>query len=161
MSKFSFIALALASGLSLAGATSASAATGICAPIGGVAIPNFFAEGEGNPVIISATLIGSVQNAAGKITGQRETATGLEMDMEHYFGRSDGGAFQTKDLGILTSVPGKPGRFMIEITYDIQEGTGRGTMVDANGSFKSYGLVDLRDPDNMQGLVRYSGEVCN
>ena len=43
MSKFSFIALALASGLSLAGATSASAATGICAPIGGVAIPNFFA----------------------------------------------------------------------------------------------------------------------
>ena len=83
------------------------------------------------------------------------------MDMEHYFGRSDGGAFQTKDLGILTSVPGKPGRFMIEITYDIQEGTGRGTMVDANGSFKSYGLVDLRDPDNMQGLVRYSGEVCN
>jgi hypothetical protein len=160
MLKFSLVALALASGVSLAGTASASAGTGVCSPIGGVAIPNFFAEGDGNPIIISATLTGSVQNAAGKITGQRETATGLEMDMEHYFGRADGGAFQTKDLGILTSVPGKPGRFMIEINYDIQEGTGRGTMEDANGSFKSYGLVDLRDPDNMQGLVRYSGEVC-
>lgn len=160
MSKLSLVALALASVISLAGATNASAGTGICSPIGGVAIPNFFGEGEGNPIIISAALTGSVQNAAGKITGQRETATGLEMDMEHYFGRTDGGAFQTKDLGVLTSVSGKPGRFMIEITYDIQEGTGRGTMEGANGSFNSYGLVDLRDPTNMEGLVRYSGEVC-
>lgn len=160
MLKFSLVALALASSVSLAGTTSASAGTGVCAPIGGVAIPNFFAEGEGNPIIISATMTGSVQNAAGKITGQRETATGLEMDMEHYFGRADGGAFQTKDLGILTSVPGKPGRFMIEITYDIQEGAGRGTMTGANGTFNSYGLVDLRDGNNLEGLVRYSGEVC-
>lgn len=160
MTKLSLVALALASGLSLSGATSASAGTGVCSPIGGVAIPNFFAEGEGNPIIISATLIGSVQNAAGKITSQRETATGLEMDMEHYFGRADGGAFQTKDLGILTAVPGKPGRYMLEISYDIQEGTGRGTLEGANGSFNSYGLVDLRDPSNLEGLVRYSGEIC-
>lgn len=160
MIRLSLVALALASSISLSGTTSASAASGSCSPIGGVAIPNFFAEGEGNPIIISATLTGSVQNAAGKITAQRETATGLEMDMEHYFGGSDGGAFQTKDLGILTAVPGKPGRFMIEITYDIQEGSARGTMIGANGSFNSYGLVDLRDTNNMQGLVRYSGEVC-
>jgi hypothetical protein len=160
MIRLSLIALALASGISLSGPTSASSAPAVCLPIGGVAIARFFAEGEGNPVIISAALMGSVQNAAGKITAQRETATGLEMEMEHYFGRNDGGAFQTKDLGILTAVPGKPGRFMIEITYDIQDGTARGTLEGANGSFKSYGLVDLRDPDNMQGLVRYSGEIC-
>ncbi|MFT5865947.1 MAG: hypothetical protein ACI9PY_003701 [Ascidiaceihabitans sp.] len=160
MFKVSLVALALASGLSFSGASSASAAPAVCAPIGGVAIPNFFAEGEGNPIIISAALTGTVQNAAGKITAQRETATGLEMDMEHYFGRDDGGAFQTKDLGILTSVPGRPGRFMLEITYDIQDGTGRGTMEGAHGTFNSYGLVDLRDPNNMQGLVRYTGEVC-
>lgn len=160
MIRLSLIALALASGMSLAGTTSASAAPAVCFPIGGVAIPNFFAEGEGNPIIISAALVGSVQNAAGKITAQRETATGLEMDMEHYFGRDDGGAFQTNDLGVLTAVPGKPGRFMLEITYDIQEGTGRGTMEGAHGTFNSYGLVDLRDANNMQGLVRYSGEVC-
>jgi len=43
------------------------------------------------------------------------------MDMEHYFGVDDGGAFQTKNLGILTSVPGKPGRYMIEINYQIQK----------------------------------------
>jgi hypothetical protein len=160
MIRFSLVALAFVSGLSLSGVSSASAAPAVCAPIGGVAIPNFFAEGEGNPIIISAALTGTVQNAAGKITAQRETATGLEMDMEHYFGRDDGGAFQTKDLGILTAVPGKPGRFMIEITYDIQDGTARGTMQGAHGTFTSYGLVDLRDPNNMQGLVRYTGEVC-
>jgi hypothetical protein len=160
MFKVSLVALALASGLSFSGASSASAAPAVCAPIGGGAIPNFFAAGEGPPIIISAALTGTVQNAAGKITAQRETATGLEMDMEHYFGRDDGGAFQTKDLGILTSVPGRPGRFMLEITYDIQDGTGRGTMEGAHGTFNSYGLVDLRDPNNMQGLVRYTGEVC-
>lgn len=160
MIKLSLVALVLGSGISLSGASSASAAAAVCAPIGGVAIANFFAEGEGNPIVISAALTGTVQTAAGKITAQRETATGLEMDMEHYFGRDDGGAFQTKDLGILTAVPGKPGRFMIEITYDIQDGTGRGTMEGAHGTFNSYGLVDLRDPNTMQGLVRYSGEVC-
>ena len=131
-----------------------------CISIGGVAIPNFFAEGEGQPMIISAALTGSVQNAAGKITAQRETATGLEMDMEHYFGRNDGGAFQTKDLGILTAVPGKPGRYMLEITYHIQENITRGTLKGYKGRFNSYGLVDLRDPDNLVGLVRYVGSIC-
>lgn len=153
-------------GFILAAATAVSHTPGVqaaganCEAIGGVAIPNFFTEGEGQPVIISASLTGSVQTTAGKITAQRETATGLEMDMTHYFGRDDGGAFQTKDLGILTAVPGKPGRYMIEITYHIQEDVTRGTLKGVKGSFKSYGLVDLRNPDNMVGLVRYNGEIC-
>jgi len=131
-----------------------------CMPIGGVAIPNFFGEGEGKPIIISSPLTGSVHNAAGKITAQRKTATGLEMDMEHYFGRDDGGAFQTKDLAILTTVEGKPGRYMIEITYHIQNDVTRGTLKGYKGEFNSYGLVDLRDSNNMVGLVRYTGEIC-
>ncbi|KAF2989274.1 hypothetical protein OGR47_20635 (plasmid) [Methylocystis sp. MJC1] len=131
-----------------------------CMPIGGVAIPNFFPEGDRKPIVISASVAGSVQNAAGKILAQRETPTGLEMDMEHYFGREDGGAIHTKDLGILTSVPGKPGRYMLEITYDIQQADSRGTLKGYGGVFNSYGLVDLRDPNNMVGLVRYGGEIC-
>jgi hypothetical protein len=142
------------------GMSGALAAKDSCIPVGGVAIPNFFAEGKDKPVIISAALTGSVNTAAGKITAQRETPTGLEMDMEHYFGRDDGGAFQTKDLGILTAVPGKPGRYMIEITYHIQENITRGTLKGVKGQFTSYGLVDLRDPNNMIGLVRYTGEIC-
>jgi hypothetical protein len=138
----------------------AQAKTEKCMPIGGVAIPNFFAEGEGQPIIISASLTGSVNTAAGKITAQRETKTGLEMDMQHYFGRDDGGAFQTKDSAELTAVPGKPGRYMIEITYHIQPGVTRGTLKGYSGTFNSYGLVDLRDTDNMVGLVRYTGEIC-
>ncbi|MEW8492692.1 MAG: hypothetical protein AB2604_02755 [Candidatus Thiodiazotropha taylori] len=149
----------LLAALAAAGVSSVQAVES-CVPIGGVAVPNFFGEGEGKPIIISATLTGNVTNAAGKITGQRETKTGLEMDMEHYFGNDDGGAFQTKDLGILTAVPGKPGRYMIEITYHIQEDVTRGTLKGARGTFNSYGLVDLRDPNNMVGLVRYTGEIC-
>ena len=141
-------------------AVSSAHAKSSCMPIGGIAIASFFAEGEGKPIIISASLMGSVNNAAGKITEKRKTSTGLEMDMEHYFGRDDGGAFQTKDLAILTSVNGKPGRYMIEITYDIQENVTRGTMKGYKGQFKSYGLVDLSDPNNMQGLIRYSGKIC-
>ncbi len=129
-------------------------------PIGGVAIPNFFPEGEGKPIIISASVSGSVNNAAGKILAQRQTPTGLEMDMEHYFGRDDGGAIHTKDLGILTAVPGKPGRYMLEITYHIQQQDSRGTLKGYGGTFNSYGLVDLRDANNMVGLVRYTGEIC-
>ena len=140
--------------------SSTTAMAADCFQMGGVAIPNFFSEGEGQPMIISAVLTGAVQNAAGKITATRETETGLEMDMEHYFGRSDGGGFQTNDLGILTAVPGKPGRYMIEITYDIQEDVTRGTMKGYKGQFNSYGLVDLRDNDNLVGLVRYDGEIC-
>ncbi|MFK8068786.1 MAG: hypothetical protein AB8D52_11115 [Gammaproteobacteria bacterium] len=131
-----------------------------CVDIGGVAIPHFFSEGEGKPIIISATLIGSVQNAAGKILNQRTTKTGLEMEMEHYFGRADGGAIATKDLGVLTSIPGKPGRYMIEITYDIQQDQSRGTLKGYGGQFKSFGLVDLRNPDDLKGLVRYDGKIC-
>lgn len=151
----------VAATLAFASASGAHAANDRCTPIGGVAIPNFFAEGEGSPIVISTSMTGSVQNAAGRITAQRETATGLEMDMEHYFGRDDGGAFQTKDLGVLTAVPGRPGRYMIEITYHIQEDVTRGTLSGVKGTFNSYGLVDLRDPNNMVGLVRYTGEICN
>lgn len=158
MSKL-LTSLAVAAAL-IGGATTASAQSRDCVPIGGVAIPHFFPEGEGKPVIISATLTGSVNNAAGKILAQRQTATGLEMDMEHYFGRDDGGAIQTKDLGVLTTVPGKPGRYMIEITYDIQPKISRGTLKGYKGQFRSYGLVDLRDPNSMVGLVRYDGEIC-
>ncbi len=128
-----------------------------CMPIGGVAIPTFFAEGKGKPIIISAALTGSVNNAAGKITAQRETSTGLEMDMEHYFGRDDGGAFQTKDLGILTRVVGRENQFMIEITYEIQPESTSGELAGYTGQFTSYGHVDLTA---LQGLIRYNGEIC-
>ena len=149
--------LLLATGLAVSTGTAQAAD---CLEIGGVAIPNFFSEGKGNPVIISATLMGSVTNASGKILSQRVTETGLEMDMEHYFGRADGGAIYTRDVAVLTEVPGRPGHYMIEITYDVQEGRGRGTLEDFSGTFSSYGLVDLRDPEDLQGLVRYSGELC-
>ncbi|WP_422383024.1 hypothetical protein [Roseibium album] len=146
-----------ATGLVLAASTAHAAE---CLDMGGVAIPNFFSEGKGKPVVISATLMGTVTNAAGKILAQRVTETGLEMDMEHYFGRSDGGAIFTRDRGVLTEIPGKEGRYMIEITYEVQENMSRGTLEDYSGTFRSYGLVDLRDPDDLQGLVRYSGELC-
>lgn len=131
-----------------------------CIELGGVGIPNFFPEGPDMPIVISATLVGSVQNAAGKIVAQRETATGLEMEMEHYFGRDDGGAIYTRDIGVLTAIPEKPGRFMIEITYSIQREMSRGTLEGYGGEFESYGLVDLRNPESMEGLVRYSGRIC-
>ncbi|PCI53234.1 MAG: hypothetical protein COB36_12375 [Alphaproteobacteria bacterium] len=160
MFKKLILGAALAATLSTTHATDAYAKSQQCLPIGGVAIANFFDEGEGKPMVIAAVLTGSVQSAAGKITGQRKTETGLEMDMEHYFTSDTGGTIYTKDLGILTAVPGKEGRFMMEISYHIQEGFGRGTLRGYKGSFKSFGLVDLRDTKDLKGLVRYSGEIC-
>jgi len=136
-------------------AFSLSAKAETCKPVDGVANANFFKEGEGKPMIISAASLGGWANAAGKITAVRETPTGLEMDMEHYFGTGAGGAVYTKDLGVLTAVPDKPGRYMIEISYAVQEETARGVLQGYKGGFNSFGLVDLRDENDMKGLVRF------
>jgi hypothetical protein len=146
--------------VSLLAIVSTGALAESCMDIGGVALAHFFDEGEGKPLIISGGVTGSFSNAAGKITAQRKTETGLEMDIEHYFGRTDGGSVLTRDLGVLTAVPGKPGRFMIEITYDIQKEKSRGTLKGYDGGFISYGLVDLRDGNDLKGLVRYEGKIC-
>ncbi len=124
-------------------------------PIGGIGMANFVPQPDGTFTIL-APLTGSVSNAAGKVTATRETATGLEMDMEHYFMTEKGGFIHTVDLGILTAVPGKPGRYMIEITYDVQEDESSGELTGYDGTFQSYGLVDL---NKLQGLIRYSGEI--
>ena len=106
---------------------------------------------------ITAALIGSVSAASGTITAQRETKSGLEMDLNHYFLNNTGGSFHTVDHAELTAVPGKMGNFMIEINYSIEKESTTGTFKGYEGNFKSYGLVDL---NNMEGLVRYSGEIC-
>jgi hypothetical protein len=131
-------------------------AENICMPIGGVGMPNFVPQEDGSFAIV-APLTGSVSNAAGKVTGQRTTKTGLEMDMEHYFMTNKGGFMHTKDLGILTRVVGKKDQYMIEITYDIQEASTSGELKGYKGRFNSFGLVDLA---NLNGLIRYSGEIC-
>lgn len=128
----------------------------MCAPIGGVAMPTFSPQADGT-IRITAPLTGSVSAASGTITAQRETKTGLEMDLNHYFLNNTGGSFHTIDYAELTAVPGKAGKFMIEISYSIEKESTTGTFKGYEGDFKSYGLVDLK---NMEGLVRYSGEVC-
>jgi len=134
----------------------ANAAEKVCMPIGGLGMPNFVPQKDGTITII-APLTGSVATASGTITAQRKTATGLEMDMQHYFMTEKGGFMHTRDLGILTQVKGKKDRYMIEITYHIQEASTSGVLSGYKGKFQSFGLVDL---ENLNGLIRYSGEIC-
>lgn len=119
-------------------------------------MPNFVPEPDGTTTIV-APLTGSTVTASGKITSLRKTATGLEMDMQHYFMNAKGGFMHTKDKAVLTPVKGKKDRYMIEITYQIQESSTSGVLKGYKGSFNSYGLVDL---ENLQGLIRYSGSIC-
>lgn len=136
--------------------TSAFAGQNICTPIGGMAMPTFSPQADGT-VRVTGALIGSVSAASGTITAQRETKSGLEMDLNHYFLNNTGGSFHTVDYAELTAVPGKEGNFMIEINYSIEKESSTGTFKGYEGDFKSYGLVDL---NKMEGLVRYSGEIC-
>lgn len=152
MKLFSKIALTTA----IIASTASTANAADCMPIGGLGMPNFVPQNDGTITIV-APLTGSVSNAAGTITKQRVTETGMEMDMEHYFMTKKGGFMHTKDLGILTRVEGKKNQFMIEITYDIQPGSTSGNLKGYEGQFKSFGLVDL---GSLNGLVRYSGEIC-
>ncbi len=147
------------------GLLSVAAVTAVVAPaqaaetksisIGGTGMPNFVPQPDGTFVIV-APLTGSVSVASGTVLATRETPTGLEMDMEHYFMTDKGGFIHTVDIGILTAVPGKKGRYMIEITYDVQKEKSSGELTGFDGTFHSYGLVDL---NKLQGLIRYSGEI--
>lgn len=132
------------------------AAESQCMPIGGIGMPNFIPQNDGTITIV-APLSGSVASASGKITAQRETASGLEMDMEHYFMTEKGGFMHTKDRAVLTRVEGKKDRYMVEINYQIQDGSSSGVLAGYKGSFNSFGLVDL---ENLRGLIRYSGQIC-
>jgi hypothetical protein len=136
--------------------TSVFAGEKVCTPIGGMAMPTFSPQADGT-VRITAPLIGSVSAASGTITAQRETKTGLDMDLNHYFLNNTGGSFHTIDHAELIAVPNKAGKFMIEINYSIEKESTTGTFKGYEGDFKSYGLVDF---NNMEGLVRYSGEIC-
>jgi len=136
--------------------TSSVASQKTCTPMGGVAMPTFSPQADGS-VRITASLIGNVTAASGTITAQRNTKSGMEMDLNHYFLNDTGGSFHTIDHAELTAVPGKAGRFMIEINYSIETESTTGTFKGYEGDFKSYGLVDL---NKMEGLVRYSGEIC-
>jgi hypothetical protein len=143
-------------GLLVIVSTSAFSDQKMCTPIGGMAMPTFSPQADG-AIRITSPLVGSVSAASGTITAQRETKSGLEMDLNHYFLNNTGGSFHTVDYAELTAVPGKPGNFMIEISYSIEKESTTGTFKGYEGDFKSYGLVDL---NNMEGLVRYSGEIC-
>ncbi len=156
MFKKTISILAISTIASVTGITMAQAAKQQCMPIGGLGMPNFVPQPDGTTTIV-APLSGSAATAAGKITAQRKTATGLEMDMEHYFMTEKGGFMYTKDLAVLFPVQGKKDRYMVEITYHIQEGSASGALQGYQGQFKSYGLVDLK---NQQGLIRYRGEIC-
>ncbi len=150
------LGLTVSTAILTASLSTATAAGNSCMPIGGLGMPNFVPQPDGTTTIV-APLTGSAATASGKITAQRETKTGLEMDMEHYFMTEKGGFMHTKDLAVLSGVTGKKNRYMIEITYHIQEASTSGVLKGFKGSFKSYGLVDLA---NLQGLIRYSGEIC-
>ena len=159
MTKHSSLkALALSSLIftGIVGYASAQANETQCIAIGGLGMPNFVPQVDGTITIV-APLSGSVATASGKITAQRKTKTGLEMDMEHYFMNEKGGFMHTKDLGILTRVEGKENHYMIEISYQVQPESTSGVLKGFKGNFKSYGLVDLK---KLQGLIRYSGEIC-
>ncbi len=127
-----------------------------CMDIGGVAMPIFSPQPDGT-IRITAPLMGSVVATSGTITKQIPTKTGLKLELNHYFLDSKGEAFHTEDNAVITNIPGKTDRYMIEINYDFEPGSARGTLEGYTGSFQSYGLVDM---NKLEGLVRYNGNIC-
>ncbi|HHJ13683.1 MAG TPA: hypothetical protein ENJ79_04805 [Gammaproteobacteria bacterium] len=156
MFKKYMLGFAISAAILVSNTSAATISGDSCMHIGGMGMPNFVPQPDGTTTIV-APLTGSVATASGRITAQRETKTGLEMDMEHYFMTKKGGFMHTRDLAVLSRVAGKKGRYMIEITYHIQESSTSGVLKGYKGNFKSYGLVDL---ENLQGLIRYSGSIC-
>ena len=93
--------------------------------------------------------------ARARVEGQRETATGLELDMRHFFFTDEGGLLETKDIATLTAVPTKDGNYMLEIHYKVQNASG--TFAGYTGEFKSRGLLNFNDGSV---VLKYSGQIC-
>jgi hypothetical protein len=137
----------------LIGASSVTAQAGgsQCKEIGGMALADAIDDTD-----LVAALSGELGGGArARITAQRETATGLVLDMEHYFINDKGGLLKTMDKATLTAVPGKIKTYMLEIAYEVVEA--RGTYAGYKGRFQSYGLINLAAG---KVVLRYNGEIC-
>ena len=88
----------------------------------------------------------------GSVLSQKETDTGMLLEMEHVFSTSQGGVVRTKDRVELTKIEGKENTFMLELTYKVVETFGH--LSDYKGSFNSLGLINLVTGE---AFVRFNG----
>lgn len=137
--------------LLLTGSVGAQATSNVCKQIGGMAMADAIDETN-----LVAALSGELGGGArASITAQKETATGLALDMEHYFINNKGGFLRTRDKATLTAIPGKDKTYMLEMVYDVIEASG--TYAGYKGRFESYGLINLAAG---KVVLRYKGEIC-
>lgn len=129
----------------------ASPAPAQCINLGGTGLAQVVSETE-----FVGALSGKLGGGArASVEGQRETATGLELDMRHFFFTDEGGLLATKDVATLTAVPAKDGNYMLEIHYKVQNASG--TFAGYSGEFKSRGLLNFNDGSVM---LKYAGQLC-
>ncbi len=130
---------------------SAEAKENSCLILGGTALANVI-----DPTHLIASLSGAFAGGAkAEILSETKTATGLTLEMEHYFFTEKGGLLRTRDIATLTNVQGRKNIFMLEINYIIKESSG--AFKDYSGEFQSFGLFDL---NKGQAVIRYKGEIC-
>jgi hypothetical protein len=134
-----------------AGESGAREAEGSCVPIGGEALGQFYNDSKD----VVAPMSGTWAAARGTVLSQKQTPTGLSLEMEHVFSTSDGGVVRTHDQAELTAVPGKRDTYMLELAYTVVESFGR--LKGYAGTFNSYGLFKM---GSGEVLVRYNGQIC-
>lgn len=120
--------------------------------MGGTAVTQFVENINGWVVAMSGDFDGGV---FARIVGEsRDLGHGrTEVDLEHHFVRKDGSTISTKDVGVLTAVPGND-RVLAATTYSVVNATG--AFEGMTGSFKSWGSFDQT---NGQGILRFWGEL--
>lgn len=122
-----------------------------CLAIGGTGLANAIDENN-----LVASLSGALSGGArARIKAQKETPTGLSLDLEHYFFTAEGGMLHTADTATLTAIAGKHKTYMLEIAYAVRESSG--AFVGYKGHFQSVGLFDMGVG---KVVLRYSGELC-
>lgn len=144
-------ALAALTGIFAATTANANVTEKQCLPVGGVALGQFYNGGSD----VVAPMLGTFAAARGSVKGQKETATGLLLEMEHAFSTSDGAVVSTRDVAELTKIPGKKDTYLLELAYTVNESYGR--LKGYSGTFNSRGSINLATGE---ALVRYSGQIC-
>lgn len=149
--KSIFFGLGAATALLCLPVSSGFAAERECLPIGGVALGQFYSGGKE----ALAHTAGTWASTRGSVKNQKETSTGLRLEMEHAFTTADGALISSRDDVELTKIPGKKDTYLLEVAYTVNESYGR--LKGYGGTFHSRGAIDLATGE---ALLRYSGKLC-
>jgi hypothetical protein len=142
------------------------AQTGNCNEVSGAILSNFLDE-QGT-IMINGTSVNFYATTLGTATGDlrgaigvyalSQLAPGQPVQVHHHWVTEAGDTIFLQDASASTfPIPNAP--VIATANYVVQINGGTGRFAGANGFIKFFGGIDVSDPANPRGILRYLGQI--